>query len=398
VRSDRVNRLLGTSLPVAEVGQSLRRISAGVKAAGRGGYLCRAPSYRSDLTREADYVEEIARMAGYDRIPATRPRALLGSAQSPAPSVLGRVRDLLVGQGMSEMVCMRFVSEQWNRRIPGLAPPAASAVRVLNPMSTEASEMRQSLLPNLLLASVRNQRQGEAWIRAFEVGTVFWGDGDGRERQMVGGILLGPMPQRGILRENRVESFDDAKGVVEAILAGLHLDPLEWRAVDLPPFLHPGKAASVSYLGVVLGCLGGLHPEVTRAADLEGEPWVFELDFEKLESYAPRRTKFQPLPKYPTIVRDLAIVADEEFQAQAVLDVIASCSDLPVESARVFDVYRGSPLPGGKKSLAYSIAYRAANRTLTDEEVNRLHQGDSQARRGAAPIARRLAKCHRIGG
>jgi phenylalanyl-tRNA synthetase beta chain len=121
--------------------------------------------------------------------------------------------------------------------------------------------------------------------------------------------------------------------------------------------------------------VGGLHPEVARAADLDGEAWVFELDFEKLESYAPRRITFQPLPKYPAIVRDLAIVADEGFEAQAVFDVIASCSDLPVESTRLFDLYRGSPLPVGKKSLAYSIAYRAADRTLTDDEVNRLHQG-----------------------
>jgi phenylalanyl-tRNA synthetase beta chain len=375
VRSDRTNRLLGTSLAVAEIGQSLRRISASVKAAGRGGYLCRAPSYRSDLTREADYIEEIARMAGYDRVPATRPRARLGASQTAVPSLVGRARELLVAQGMSEMVCMRFVGQEWNRRIPGLAPAGSAPVRVLNPMSTEASEMRQSLLPNLLLAAARNCRQGEGWVRAFEIGTVFWSEEEARERQAVAGVLVGPMPQRGVLREERVESFYDAKGVIEALLAGLHVGPVEWKAAGLPGFMHPGRAATVLHRGVVLGYVGGLHPEVARAADLDGEPWAFELDFEKLESYAPRRVTFQPLPKYPAIVRDLAIMANEGFEAQAVLDVIALCSDLPVESTRLFDLYRGSPLPAGKKSLAYSIAYRAADRTLTDDEVNRLHQG-----------------------
>ncbi|MBI2963428.1 MAG: phenylalanine--tRNA ligase subunit beta [Deltaproteobacteria bacterium] len=376
VRSDRANRLLGTSLPLAEIGQSLRRVSASVKATGRGGYLCRPPSYRSDLTREADFIEEIARLAGYDRIPATLPRAALGAAarDGAAASLAGRVRGLLAAQGMNEVTCLRFTAAQWNRRIPGLAPAGAEPVRVHNPLSSEASEMRRSLLPNLLAAAARNRRQGEAWIRLGELGTVFWTDGAVRERQALGGVLLGPLPPRGLARENRSESFYDAKGVVEAILAALRIDAAQWTRQDVPPFLHPGKSAWVKRGGEVLGYVGGLHPEVARAADLDAETWALELDFEKLESYAPRRVAFQTLPKYPTVIRDLAIVADEGFEAQQVLDAIAACSDLPVESARLFDLYRGSPLPPGKKSLAYSIAYRAADRTLTDEEVNRLHR------------------------
>lgn len=376
VRSDRANRLLGTSLPLAEIGQSLRRVSASVKATGRGGYLCRPPSYRSDLTREADFIEEIARLAGYDRIPATLPRTTLGAAaHDAAPRRLaGRARDLLAAEGMNEMTCLRFAAAQWNRRIPGLAPVGTEPVRVLNPMSCEAAEMRGSLLPNLLLAAARNRRQGEAWIRACELGTVFWTDGAVRERQALAGVLLGPLPPRGLLREDRSESFYDAKGVVEAVLAGLRIDGVEWDARGAPAFLHPGKSAWLRRRGEPLGYVGGLHPEVARAADLEVETWAFELDFEKLESYAAGRIAFEALPKYPTVVRDLAIVADEGFEAQKVLDTIAACSDLPVESTRLFDLYRGSPLPPGKKSLAYSIAYRAADRTLTDEEVNRLHQ------------------------
>ncbi|MGH7896406.1 MAG: phenylalanine--tRNA ligase subunit beta, partial [Candidatus Binatia bacterium] len=374
VRSERTNRLLGTELAISEIGQSLRRVSASVRAAGRGGYLCRPPSYRSDLTREADFVEEIARLAGYDRIPATLPRTTMGGVRGAVRKEVRRARELLTAQGLDEMSCLRFVSADWNRRIRGLAPEAATPVAVDNPMSSEAGEMRQSLLPNLLLAAARNRRQGVGWLRAFEIGTVFWLEGEPRERQAVAGLLSGMIPQRGLLREQRSESFHDAKGVVEALCDELGVDAVEWLAAAVPPFLHPGQTAVVRRRGDLLGYVGGLHPEVARAVELDGDGWVFELDFEKLESYASRRITFQPLPKYPTVVRDLAIVADEDFTAQAVLDTIARCSDLPVDSVRLFDLYRGAPLPAGKKSLAYSIAYRAADRTLTDEEVNRLHQ------------------------
>ncbi|HSD10485.1 MAG TPA: phenylalanine--tRNA ligase subunit beta [Candidatus Binatia bacterium] len=375
VRTDRANQLLGTALPVAEMGQSLRRVSAGVKAAGRGGYLCRSPSYRSDLTREADFVEEIARLAGYDRIPATLPRAALSAAPARASRRLtDRVRELLVAQGMNEMICHRFVGADWNRQVGGLAPTGSSAVGLRNPMSSEASEMRRSLLPNLLMAAARNRRQGEEWIRAFEIGNVFWRDGEFQEGHAIGGVLAGALPQRGLLREDRTESFYDAKGVVEALLAELHVGGVEWGSRDLPSFLHPRKAALVRVQGAPLGYVGGLHPQIAKVLDLEPAPWTFELDFEKLESYAPRHITFQPLPKYPAVVRDLAIVADEGFESESVLDTIVSCSDLPVESARLFDLYRGKPLPAGKKSLAYSIAYRAPDRTLTDDEVNRLHE------------------------
>ena len=375
VRTDRANRLLGTALPVAEIGQSLRRVSAGVKAAGRGGYLCRPPSYRSDLTREVDFIEEIARLAGYDRIPATLPQAAVAAALDGANRRLtARVRELLVAQGMNEMICHRFVGADWNRRIAGLTPAGSAPVPLRNPMSSEASEMRRSLLPNLLMATARNRRQGEEWIRAFEIGNVFWNDGKIRERRVVGGVLTGAPPQRGLLHEDRVESFYDAKGVVEALLSEFRMGGVEWTSGDLSSFLHPGKAALARVRGEVLGYVGGLHPEAAKALDLEPAPWAFELDFEKLESYASGRITFQPLPKYPTVVRDLAIVANERFEAQSVLDTIALCSDLPVENAHLFDLYRGDPLPAGKKSLAYSIAYRAPDRTLTDDEVNRFHQ------------------------
>jgi phenylalanyl-tRNA synthetase beta chain len=375
VRSDRANRLLGTGLAVAEIGKILRRVCVSVKSAGRGAYVCRAPSYRSDLTREADFIEEIARLAGYERIPATQPlaRSLPGSTAS-SRGTQQILRQVLRGQGMVEMVCHRFVGTEWNARIPGLAPPGSSGIRLRNPMTTEEPELRCSLLPNLLVAAARNRRQGEGWIRAFEIGNVFWASAELQEATAIGGLLTGPVPPRGLLREDRAESFYDAKGVIEVVLAALRIEDVTWGTAEIPQFFHPGKAAIVRRGIDVLGYVGGLHPRLASAAEVPADTWVFELDFKKLESYASRRFTFKPLPKYPAVVRDLAIVADETFEAQAVLATITQSSDLPVDSVTIFDVYRGAPLPAGKKSLAYSIAYRAPDRTLTDEEVNRLHQ------------------------
>ena len=377
VRSERVNRLLGASLAVSEIGQCLRRVSASVKAAGRGGFLCRPPTFRSDLFREADFIEEVARLAGYDRIPETLSPAPVGGARERPERLLERrIRGFLTAEGMAEMICPRFLSSSWNQQVRGLAPAGVRSVEILNPLSTDASEMRHSLLPNLLAAARRNRHQGEAWLRVFEIGNVFWADAGGRiaEHAIVGGLLCGPVPDRGTLHEKREESYGDVKGVAEALLDGLRVPRVAWRREGVPAHLHPGKSAVVFSEDVALGVVGGVHPSVARAADLAGDLWAFEIDFGKLGSCVLPHFKFRPLPKHPGVVRDLAIVAEEKLEAQAVLDAIARCPDLLVEDVRLFDVYRGAPLPAGKKSLAYSIAYRAADRTLTDEEVNRLHQ------------------------
>jgi phenylalanyl-tRNA synthetase beta chain len=375
VRSERVNRLLGTDLSIGEIGQALRRVSGSVRAAGRGGFLCRPPSWRSDLSREADFVEEVARLVGYDRIPETLPRVRLAAGRGLRPE-FRQIRRILCSEGFVEAVTVRLRAARENELFPGLGPQQAPAVQLRNPLSAEAAEMRRSLVPGLLEVARRNRQRGESWIRVFEVGTVFWRDPTGGvvEREAVGGCLRGPVPARGILREDRDESFYDAKGAVEAILEGLRIEGARFARGGSFSFLHPGKAARVTCQGEDIGYVGGLHPGLARVADLPGDTWVFELDIEKLGSYRAARVTFQPLPRVPAVVRDVAIVVDEAFEAEAVLEAISGRTDLGVDSVRLFDVYRGSPLPEGKKSLAYSIAYRAPDRTLTDEEVNSLHE------------------------
>jgi phenylalanyl-tRNA synthetase beta chain len=325
-----------------------------------------------------DFVEEVARLAGYDRVPESMPRVRL----QPNPGLASRwiekaARERLAGLGLFEMVNLRFTAPEWNRRIAGIVPEGAQPVPLANPLSSETSEMATSLLPNLLLAARRNRHQGERSVRAFEIGRSFWRTARDSiaEGRRIGGILLGPRPSRGIRHEDRLEDFLDLKGVLEDLFAALSIPGVRWCAAEPPRHLHPGKAARLR-IGTdrAFGYAGAVHPEVAQAADLEGEVWAFELDFENLALYASRRFQFRSLAKFPSVTRSLAVVTDEGFESSAIVESVAARPELLVEEIRLFDVYRGAPIPAGKKSLAYSIAYRSPDRTLTDTEVNELHQ------------------------
>ena len=162
---------------------------------------------------------------------------------------------------------------------------------------------------------------------------------------------------------------------MQNLLAGLGLaeDEVRWRPAADITFLHPGKTARVEVAGQALGVAGALHPGAAQALDLTGEVWLFELDFDEAAHYRPRRVALRSLPRFPAVTRDIALVVDESFLAETILEEIRALADPLVESASLFDCYRGAPIPEGKKSLAYTIAYRAADRTLTDDEVNAAH-------------------------
>jgi len=190
-------------------------------------------------------------------------------------------------------------------------------------------------------------------------------------------ILAGAWPPCGAEREGPPVVFGDLKGILQNLLDGLgiaesrvHFRPVTAGEV---PFMHPGKSAVVAIDGAPVGALGGLHPEVMQVFDLAGEVWVSELDFTATAHYVPRRFDLTPPPRFPAVARDIAVIVDEVFQADDILEEIKKVGDPRIESARLFDCYRGAPIPAGQKSLAYAISYRAADRTLTDDEVNALH-------------------------
>jgi phenylalanyl-tRNA synthetase beta chain len=338
------------------------------------------PSYRADLTQEADLIEEIARLRGYETIPTLLPQS---EVQEKKPDLEGgwskRLRAYLAAQGLAEMLNLSFTSARLNNLFPGLLPHGAS-VALINPLSAEDAEMRRSLLSNLIRALQLNLRQGEAGVTTFELGKVFWqeenssGNNSRQERLSLAGVLYGKWPATGIGQEGQRIDFADLKGILDGVWRELHYQmPVGWHRAGEVSFLHPGKSAMLWVNGTTLGVAGALHPTLCAEIGLGETPWAFELDVAALVRFAHPVSTYQPLPRFPAIVRDVAIVVDEELPVQAVTDAINTLTNPLIVSVRLFDLYRGDPIPAHKKSLAYSIAYRATDRTLMASEVNALH-------------------------
>lgn len=386
VRLKRISDVLGIPVSRADATATFKALAADVTAGERGTLNVTPPSYRIDLTREIDLIEEVARLIGYDRIPATMPVAALDGGRMPERlQWAGALQQLLAARGLCELLNLSFTTPRLNQCFPGVNV-SGEAVAVRNPMVREESQLRRSLIGGLLAAVQTNRSQGAPGTAGFVIAKVFWRTDAPREGWRLGIVLAGETPDLG-LGGRRVPEFTDAKGLVEAVLERLRVaDRCRWeRATDLPS-LHPGKSAAVRCDGEVVGVLGCLHPDVEAELDGRAGDWFAELDLEKLLTYVPARSRYRELPRFPGVVRDLAIVSDVDFASEQVIDFVRGWGSALVEEVALFDQYIGDPIPAGKKSLAYSIRYRSPDRTLTDEEVNRAHGELTAALSSALPI------------
>ena len=378
LREERIEKLLGVRIPRKQTEKLLRSLGLTTRARGSGKIEVIPPPRRSDLTREADLIEELARLHGYEKIPSTLP--LLRSSGGRKDDRLTqerRVRSFLAGEALVEVINLPFTTPELNRAFLGLWEGESSPVAVLNPLTKENAEMRFSLIPGLIENLRVNLAQQAQSFWAYHLGKVFrlGSDGTAEERQCLSGILYGPRARRG-LRGGSESSpgFLDGKGLAEGILELLGMgDAAAWSRDGLSAALHPGRAASLHVKEKKLGYVGQVHPDVSDRLGLP--PFLlFELDFDGLLQYAPRRITARDLPRFPSVERDFAIVIDRTFPAQQIIDWIKNRAEALIQYVEVFDQYLGSPIPEGKKSLAYRISYRADDRTLTDTEVNTLHQ------------------------
>jgi phenylalanyl-tRNA synthetase beta chain len=378
LREERLEKLLGVRIERGAVDALLRSLGLKTSRRSKKGIIeAVPPTSRPDLTREADIIEEVARLYGYDKVPATVPAVASSGAKVDHQLRWERkLRCFLSGEGLNEVVNLPFTSEKMNRAFCGVGTGLPAPVTVLNPLVKESAEMRLSLIPGLLDNLALNLAQKSSNFFGFHLGKVFRQsvEGEPEERQYLGGILYGPRGHKG-LRSGDAPSvgFLDCKGLVEGILDLFNLGELaQWSSPGIGA-LHPGLSAILRFNGEEVGYLGQSHPGFCDAVALPPF-FAFELDFEKLVKYAPRQTKARSLPRHPAVERDFAVVVDRRFPSQQIVDWIRGLGQTLIEHVSVFDEYFGTPLPEGKKSLAYKISYRANDRTLTDSEVNALHK------------------------
>ena len=374
LRPDRVNFVLGTELEGAEIAQILSRLGFGVEAS-EDGYRVTVPTFRSDITREIDLIEEIARVYGYDNIPTTLPK---GDIPIPAPNpkveVRRRIKRFLLAAGLMEAVNYSFCDPNCFEKI---RLPSDSLLRrtlqLRNPLSPEMSVLRTTLIPGLLENTQHNRNHQINTIALFETGNVFIQHGDQREPERIAGVLAGQLGDGVYGNLYREPDFFDIKGLVEGILEVCGITEYTLQKTDVPTF-HPGRNAAVLFGETQVGTFGEAHPEVLENYDLPYKAYLFEFDLEALVRAAVFAKRFEPISIYPKVERDLAIVVDKAVLSEMPVELIYTTGGEWVESVRLFDVYEGEQVPEGKKSLAYAIVYHSAAETLTDKAVNALHE------------------------
>ncbi len=373
LRPERVNFILGTALETTEIKQILSRLGFGIEASqsGENMYQITVPSFRGDIAREIDLIEEIARVYGYDNIPTALPK---GDIPIPVPEISAevgkRIKHFLLGSGMMETVNYSFCHPNCFDKIRLAADnPLCQALQLKNPLSPEMSVLRTTLLPSLLDNAQHNHNHQIDNIALFEISTVFI---QAEEPARVAGILAGEIGGGVYGNPYRHPDFFDIKGVVEGMVEVCGITDYTFKKTDDPTF-HPGRNAEVLLEGERIGILGETHPTVLENYELPYKAYLFELDLEALADAADFSKRFEPIPIYPSVLRDLAIVVDEDMQSDVPINIIYSTGGELVESVRLFDVYVGDQVPEGKKSLAYTITYHSATETLTDKTVNELH-------------------------
>jgi len=393
LRWHRPAEILGMDVPREDARRTLAGLGFVERASDAEGGTFQVPSWRVDVSIEEDLVEELVRTKGYDAIPETLPgNAVETPAEPVAAQVLGRVRDALEGAGFCEAVNFSFVAQK------DLAPLSASEppIGLQNPISAELSVMRTSIVPSLLKNAASNQRQRVEDVRLYEIARTYHrraepgpeGEGPAREELEIAGVLLGRRSPVGWACGGDFADFYDAKAAVEAVLAALGLDVdagaaggARFEVLSARGWLHPRTSAAVrAQDGALLGEVGELHPRVAAAFDLPRGVLAFRLWAEPLVARARLVPRYRGIPRFPAVLRDLAVVVADGVQAEAVLAVVRE--DPLVEDATLFDVYRGAPIPAGKKNLALAIRYRAPDRTLTDADADAAH----------ARIVKRLAE------
>ncbi|WP_163194423.1 phenylalanine--tRNA ligase subunit beta [Clostridium thermarum] len=361
-----VNKFLGTEIPVEDMKKYLDSLELKTTIVHNVLEIT-VPTFRIDINIKEDIAEEIARIYGYDKIPSTTINITTERGGKNAKQHMDDiVLATMLASGLNQSISYAFISPKAFDKINLDADnPLRNTVTIKNPLGEDYSVMRTTTIPSMMESLGRNYARNNEVTRLFEIGKVYIPLNDGRE-----------LPdERNILTVGMYGQCDylDLKGIVENLLEILGIEGCSFvRESDNATF-HPGKTAALMLKNIKVGVLGEIHPDVSDKFGLDVPAYVAELNLDILYASAKLEKKYKPLPKYPAVSRDMALIVDDSILVQEIEDIIKKQGAPLVESVKLFDIYKGKQIPEGKKSIAYAIIYRKESSTLTDVEVNKVH-------------------------
>jgi phenylalanyl-tRNA synthetase beta chain len=373
-----VNKKLGLALDADVITRHLTQLYMRVTPTGPDNLAVTPPSHRYDVSAQVDIIEEIARMNGYDTIPVTYPLVSLTSAvPNLARNVSLKARKLLVNAGFSEVINYSFQAPELLAALRFSSDDDRSKpVQLLNPLSASQSVMRTTILGSLLQNLQHNLHASRcASLNIFEISNVFLKTASGTidEKRRMAGLAYGTCNTATWALPNRPVDIFDIKGCVETLLSGLNFDSCRFESGSDEPYLTPQTGIRVFIGDTYCGVCGILHPDIAENFDAESPVHVFELDFNQICTYYSDKRTYKIFSRFPAVQRDLALIIDQSVTAAEVSTVIASFKNKLLKQWNIFDMYQGKSITTGKKSIAYRLTFQSNERTLTDNEVNKVH-------------------------
>ena len=365
LRRKRVTRLLGVELADQVIEDILTRLELKLQATEEG-WLVTAPSHRFDIAIEADLIEELARIYGYNNMPAKKSKGEMAMTAKPEKLIaINRFKQLLAARDYQEAITYSFVDPELQK----LLFPETESLTLLNPISSDMADMRVSLWPGLIQALQRNQSFREQRVRLFETGLRFLPEGEGISQQLtIAGLISGMQQPMGWENDQQAVDFYDIKADVEALCA-LSASASEFSVTAAAmPALHPGKSAVLLRNGANIGYFGAIHPRISKKLKLSGAVYLFEIIMEGLVTA--EIPDYQEWSRFPSSTRDIAVIIDESVTASELIAVVREAGGKRLAEARIFDIYRGKGIDFGRKSVALGLTFSDFSHTLTDTEIN----------------------------
>ncbi|HLA50585.1 MAG TPA: phenylalanine--tRNA ligase subunit beta, partial [Thermodesulfovibrionia bacterium] len=343
------------------------------------GIIVVPPGFRQDIQRDIDVIEEIARLYGYSKIPSTLPKTEtqpLSLSQNIRWNLIKKIKDSMRKSGYSEVINYSFLNPSDLDRLKLFKEDTRrELIKIKNPLKKEEEALRTTLIPALLNNVRLNISHGEKSLRFFEISSIFLYSGQDLPIEPLKMAAIYLKDKKGLMWQDKHDGFYDLKGALENLFFELRIKNYLFKQDFslIEPYLHPGKSCVININDQTVGFLGTLHPEVADNFEVPSEINILELDIDKVCSLISPKIMYKSLPKYPYIERDIAIIVPENVTVSDAEKTMLDIDTDIIESVMLFDIYSGKPIPQGKKSLAFSIRYRAGDRTLTDDEVNQIH-------------------------